>query len=186
VDALACAGIPTIMNIGCADIALGRNMDITRGLERALAEGIEVMLLIDDDMVFSVEQVQAICAQAKDSDHPVSGIYCMKNRELAIWQIEDTNLFLGGLGFMAVSVKLLDEKAKTVPQFKWKDLTAHAWTVAGPRDGVWVQEDRYFCEVFGGVYVAPIIVGHIKHVPMAPSRDAIERILGEFAASGVV
>lgn len=137
-------------------------------------------------MLFSVEQAKAICEHAKDADRPVSGIYCMKNRELAIWRIQDTDLFLGGLGFMAVSVKVLNERVKTVPLFKWKDLTAYTWTVAGPRDGIWVAEDRYFCELFGGVRIAPIIVGHMKSIPMAPDRDAMERILGELAAEGVV
>lgn len=185
VDALACADIPTIMNIGCADIALARNMDITRGLERANEEGIDVLVLIDDDMVFNVEQVKQIAEHAYGADHPVSGIYIMKNRDLVVWRIPDTKLFVGGMGFMAVSVKLLNERVKTLKKFTWKDSWAYEFCVAGPVDGVWRQEDKCFCEVFGGVELAPIIVAHMKVMPMMPDRPSMERILRELFDEGV-
>ena len=186
IDNLACAGIPTIMNVGCADIALGRNMDITRGLQRANVDGTEVIVLFDDDMVFSVEQVEKIAAHALEAPCPVSGIYVMKNRELAIWRIEESDRFVAGLGFIAASVKVLNEKAKELPTFRWKDTEATLWTKAGPDEGIWGQEDIYFCKQFGGVEIAPIIVGHLKTIPMAPSRDAVERILGELDTEEVI
>ena len=41
----------------------------------------------------------------------------------------------------------------------------------------WLSEDYWFCEMFGGVILAPIAVAHLKEMPITPDQHTLDSIV---------
>lgn len=176
-----CPNILKVKGIACVDrarcIAFDRAM---AALAMPEAADIDMVLAIDDDMVFSPSDAQRLVDIARNNGHPTSARYCTRSGATAgtklapgeagasLVAVRDRWAF--GLGFMAIPRASLERIAPTLPRVAelrmWAQNGAHPlWP------GKWISEDIWFCTHFGGVELAPIDVGHLKTVALYPGRS---------------
>lgn len=170
---------------GVADVSRARSIALDRAL-LALRQGDEVgltldmLLLVDDDMLFGPDDAARLVAEARASGHPTSARYLMQGGT-PCWKEVPSVLALPrpryhtGLGFVAIPRAALEAVAeKLSPVYG-----VRPWCVAGPseRYGAWVGEDIMVCDVFGGVDLSAVEVGHLKQVALYPSASGGVRIV---------
>src|SRR5690606_2490769 len=90
IAALEQRGARVLTSTGIADVALARNDVLTRALalvQRARAHdeqaAPDVLLLVDDDMVWTPEAAAELARLARQTEHPWSGAYATKDGHLA-------------------------------------------------------------------------------------------------------
>lgn len=178
--ALSAAGCLVRVWHGLADVALARNIYMTRGLEIAKQSQRSVILLVDDDMKFDVETAQLLVDRARTSGAPVSAAYATANAHLAATTFNGGK-WLVGLGFLAVPVERLQALADSSPRVETVNGEfCHPFTWTGPeRDGdrpFWLSEDYRLSQRLGGVILEPVAVGHVKQIPIYPDTKTLEEI----------
>lgn len=191
IGALVRRGYNAVVDEGCADVALARNMALSRALEKVRElENVDeyVFLLIDDDMVFDATQADILCAQARMIRMPVSGIYATAMATVAATLLEPTTRrYLTGLGFLAIPVPLLLELESKSQSFRHGDgtYTEYCWTGCADRfasqllppklhDG-WISEDYCLTLRLGGARLSRMAIGHMKTVPLYPDSMSCRR-----------
>lgn len=178
--ATECPNVLKVKGIACVDrarcIAFDRAL---AALALPQAADIDMVLAVDDDMVFSASDAERLVSIARASGHPTSARYCTRSGATAgtplapgqggasLVTLRERWAF--GLGFMAIPRAALERVAPTLPRVAelrmWAQNGAHpAWP------GKWISEDIWFCTHFGGVELAPIDVGHLKTVVLYPGR----------------
>lgn len=176
---LASAGWPVHIMAGQADLALARNRHLTSAVERWPAEKGHVLLLVDDDMEFSVRDAEIVCERAARLSVAQTGIYVTGARTYALGRMHSA--WVAGLGFLAVPMVRLHQLARRSQRVMWSGEMVIAFTWCGPdglglpsqeRLSTWVSEDYRLCDRLGGVgVVEEVQLGHVKHTPIYPPEQ---------------
>jgi hypothetical protein len=171
---------------GSSDVAFARNIQLSLLVHTFQADATrDVALLVDDDMVFSLDQARRLCAYAKLKPAVCSGIYATAIGELAAstqWS-PFPDKWLTGLGFFAIPRAALLALADNSPAFQWRGQTLWQFTQSSlhifgvdmnePR---WIGEDYWLCVRFGGVDLLPLAIGHLKQIPLYPDEETVRRV----------
>lgn len=164
---------------GTADVALGRSWLFSDALRVSEGTDIDTFLCVDDDMVFSVDDAEALVAASRESGDLVSGIYGTSKASAALTKW-NSGRWLTGMGFLAVPVARMREKQAALPVLADNNPPVTAWAQSGLHPaygGRWTCEDYWFCLHWDGVLVAPVGVGHLKTIAIWPDDESIAGIV---------
>jgi hypothetical protein len=171
---------PIVAQRDCADIALGRNLALSGVCDLARVNKFDCALLVDDDMVFTVDDVKLLTEHAMASGVATSACYVGASGEhlmAAPWE----GRWITGLGLVAIPMPLLLEVHTKAPHFTNKMLPGRdiaAFCSSGIIDGVWYSEDFQLCMRLGGVDLLPeVCVGHIKKRILKPTTEQVQDFL---------
>lgn len=157
---------------GKADVSTARNESLTAALSLRRPKE-KVLVLIDDDMVFSVEQYDRIVADCMEHGGPVSACYVRDDSQLAF--VKADGKWLGGLGFFACPFELMEDLAQRSPRVALEGgSSCFAFTHTGPMGEAWVTSDIRLCYRLGGVKILPWGVGHAKYRVLVPTEKQIQ------------
>ena len=201
IDAMMRAGAAYLEQTGCADVALARCDALTqacnslRQLNERSARAVppagihpaaeatwkpppprDTVLMVDDDMVFSNDQAQALIDCSRETGVAVSAVYATLATTVAATRIAGTDRWLSGLGLIAIPAGRLFELEHESETFAIKERSYVAFTWCGPEKNAWYSEDYRLCQRLGGVYLLPIAVGHLKVLPIYPDDETIAAI----------
>ncbi len=200
--ALMKAGAQLVQQTGSADVALARNMALTMALRslvtlnRARAEQrppanihpaaeaqweaeplYDTVLMVDDDMVFTLDQAQELVTHARETGVGASAMYATMNGTLAATRLftppPEQQRWLVGLGLLAIPGALLQKVAKASPSFDIHGEQQAEFTWSATMRGRWYSEDYTLCRRLGGVHLLPIAVGHLKTIPLYPAEETV-------------
>lgn len=176
------AGVASSIMSGVSDTALARNVAFSTALVAIEKDGYEMLVFVDDDMVFDRKTLEKLVAYATELDHPTSAVYIMQNGKPAVaCQNNDPDwkkcLWHTGLGMMAVPAHCLKELADKSEHIHTPMGMIYAFTWSGPHEGAWSSEDYTFCRRFGGVHLAPLMAGHIKPTPLWPEQKLLDGLV---------
>lgn len=184
-NAVRMAGAAQLITEGSSDVAIARNISLSMAVRTMeMHPDRDVALLVDDDMVFSVDQAAALCTYVAEKGVPASAVYSTAIGEIAASSsLSPTpGKWLTGFGFLGVPRAVLFALAERVPKFKWKNgEELYCFTDSALHelhDGVtrWIGEDYWFCYQLGGIDLLPIDVGHLKTVPLFASEETLQAI----------
>jgi hypothetical protein len=142
----------------------------------------DVLLCVDDDMVFSPHDAQNLVDHCRKTKHPVSALAVNSHGELTHkpWpslvrsEAIQTDRYATGLAFMAVPRRPFERIAETLP--KCGDI--RVWCLTGPNPtfpGQWIGEDYAFCQLWAGVHLLPSVqVGHVKSTVLYPKTMRLD------------
>jgi len=171
---------------GSSDVALARNVTLSGVLDTFKAdESRDVVLLVDDDMVFSLRQAQTVCAHAVERQVATSAVYPTAVGDLAA-STEFSPIpgrWVAGLGFFAIPRALLFKLADESTRFLWRKRELFEFTNSTVHNGLWIGEDYWLSIRLGGVDVLPIAVGHLKTIPLFADESTLERVGSRFAGA---
>ncbi len=201
IDALIKAGAYPIWQKGSADVAYARNTALSMALRsittwnRQRSEVaadrdknphgdaptlFDTVLMVDDDMAFTLEQAQELVSASRESGVPASAMYATMMGTLAATRLYtppgNPQRWLVGLGLLAIPFALLQEVAKRSEQFEAHGVEHVEFTWTAAYDGVWCAEDYTLCRRLGGVHLLPIAVGHVKLMPIYPDEETVHLI----------
>jgi hypothetical protein len=176
----ALKGVPVLRLPGCSDVTLARNRLLTQAVEMVRANSeIETLLCLDDDIVFSVSDAEGVVNLSRNMRLPVSAVYTSVQQKICAMSFELTGLHLAGMGFLAIPSVLLLELAERLEPCLGPEGDILPFCTSGPwfngRRNIWQSDDYSFCRRLGGVYLAPIAVGHVKKVPLYPDEVSVQR-----------
>lgn len=172
---VACQPLAIMKHKGSACIDIARSVSFDQAAEAMKAHPeVDMLLNVDDDMVFSPAHAEALLSEARKRQHPVSGRYATVARNVAAYRPRSGGMYYTGLGFMAlprapfllVAERLGAERiGGTRPWCRTGEVPAFP--------GAWSPEDLWFCHHFGGVYLSDTVtVGHLKTFAIVPKADA--------------
>jgi hypothetical protein len=167
------AGAFHVQQTSAADVAFARCHALTMACNAIREVGpthvLDVVLMVDDDMEFTLEAASSLVQQARERQRPVSALYVGINRRACAtrWKLdgEGKQLYLVGLGLLAIPAPALLELEQVSPKFKFgtasseKIVELTEFCVSGSRDGLWLSEDFSLCERLGGVYLTGVEPG---------------------------
>lgn len=192
------AGAGYLTQSGCADVALARSVALTGACNalRQLNEqhpsslnhhtkNRDTLLMVDDDMVFTLEQAQTLVDHSRATGVPASAMYATTLGTLAAARFKTMQhdaggpqRWLTGLGLIAIPAHALLELERDSETFSFttdqKKHTAFTWSKA--ERGEWWSEDFTLCRRLGGVHLLPVGVGHLKTIPLYPDESTIAAI----------
>jgi hypothetical protein len=191
---------------GLADVALARNVALTgacAGLrttntarkkhleelgltaseirERYEAEKRDMVLMVDDDMLFEPEQAQELIDHARATGVAASAIYATLASAIAGMRSPDSpegerQRWYTGLGLLAVPAEALFQLERDSERFELRIGTQTAFTQSAMNAGYWMSEDFTLCKRLGGVHLLPVSVGHLKTIPIYADEVTVARI----------
>lgn len=177
------AGAAYLAQRGTADVALARSIALTAACE-ALREhrSRDMILMLDDDMLCTVDQAQTLVDHARETGVAASAMYATTIGTLAATKLPtpegEAQRWVAGLGTLAVPAALLLELERKSDPFTFssdkKKYTA--FTSSRAENGEWWSEDYTLCRRLGGVHLLPIGVGHLKTIPIYPDEETIAAI----------
>jgi hypothetical protein len=187
------AGAQYVEQVGCSDVALARCLSLTGAcnalrllnqpdnLESFDRAPFDMILMVDDDMQFDVDQAQELVNHARAHVVPASAAYATLNGTLAASPIDEglhaRQLWKVGLGLVAIPATLLLALEQRSPRFELQNGIFSGFTSSAARaDGQWWSEDFTLSERLGGVHLLPIAVGHLKTIPIFPDEETINSI----------
>lgn len=166
----------------CIDIARSVSFDqAVNALNAPTCAGVDMILNVDDDMVFSPQHAQMVVDEARKRQHPVSARYATITRKVAAMRsplgFEKYPLPFTGLGFLAIPKACLLFVAEQLDATEGGRIgNVRAWCRTGEVPafpGAWSPEDLWFCNHFGGVHLSETVtVGHMKTFAIVPKEDA--------------
>src|SRR3954468_20022636 len=134
---LAGLGAMLLMETGSADVAFARCRALSWACEK-LREYPErdVVLMLDDDMEVPVETAQALTDKARELGRACSAVYATLTAHMAAsrWP-EHPDLWLVGLGCVAIPCALLLELEERSESFEVDGTVYRAFTWSGPEKG---------------------------------------------------
>jgi hypothetical protein len=163
------------------DVTLGRNL----GLSAACAQldrmpGRDLVLLVDDDIVFTLADAQALADHARATGWPASAMYSTRSGELAASEwgnygaVGARPLWLTGLGLIAIPAAKLLALRSASECFDEGD--KYGFTRSGVDGGQYLSEDFTLCKRLGGVHLLPVPVGHVKTIAIYPNDETVKAI----------
>jgi len=161
---------------GVSDVAAARNILLTQAVQ--LGHGLDVLLLVDEDMLFTVEQATTVATAARESQQAVSGTYITNAGKLAHTPRDD-GLWLSGLGFLAVPMPLMQRLATALGLVQGLNgMQFIPFCQSRVKEGSrrWFSEDYWFCDSLGGVRLLPVPIKHLKVVELSPDPRQLERV----------
>lgn len=174
-------GARRIVLAGCADIALARNLLITRALDTRV-DGEHTLLLLDDDILYDRATIQLLVERSRAAKATVSAVYATNDGHVAARPYGGR--WLTGLGCLAVPMSVMIRAASNLLRLKsarGQDLypfcqsryLANGDRFLGP---CWLSEDQWFCRSLGGVEIAPLKVQHFKRMALVPDDATMQRL----------
>lgn len=184
IERLMLSGYPVIPQGGTVDVSLARNLALTSAVD-ALRGGtpVDVVLMVDDDMQFSIEDVEHISNRVRSTGHAASAAYVMRDGRLAARYVGPR--WETGLGFLAMPAAQLLALAADSQAFVGKPdgglVLEFTRSCVVERDGKrrWSPEDFYLCERLGGVDLLELRVAHLKLVPLMPQADTLAKLIAQ-------
>lgn len=190
---LTSAGARFVLQQGCADVAYARNEALSGACALIDAQPLDfdTVLMLDDDMTFTLADAQHLVDSARETGIAASGMYCASAEHLAAFRWgtrvdgQGRELWQVGLGFIAIPVNaLLQMRAESTPLRVYKKAPCWAFTWCGaelvesPRPDAWewVAEDFRLCRRLGGVHLLAVGVGHIKPIELLVSEETLEHV----------
>lgn len=175
IEELTALGAERLELAGISDIALARNLLLSRVLTHTDKP---TVLLVDDDIVFTAQDVHQLVELATETGDPVSAIYATNAGTVAATRkCPGSTRWLTGLGCMALPRAKLVELTEHLPKVKALGrFDIWPFCTTGPMGGEWSSEDYTFCRRLGGVRLAPVGVAHHKRVPIRPDPETIQRL----------
>jgi hypothetical protein len=160
-------GCPSICKVkGQACIDRARSIAFDQAFDAfRMVDELDVLLCIDDDMIFTPEDAQRLVDQARAEGEPVAARAVNSNGELAArpWQ----GNWVTGLAFIAIPRTRFVELGKVLPRLGG----IREWCHTGRHPDFpdqWIGEDYWLCAALGGVQLSPIGVGHMKPAILRP------------------
>lgn len=190
-------GAQLLLQTGSADVAFARNMALSGALRFAVTANKELavsathpgterrapfdtILMVDDDMVFSLEQAQTLLAHARKTGFAASAMYATMRGSLAATRLYTppamVQRWLVGLGLLAIPFPALQELARRSRVFEAFGTEHVEFTWSAALGDCWCAEDYTLCRRLGGVHLLPVAVGHMKTIPIYPDAETIECI----------
>jgi hypothetical protein len=160
----------------CVDIARSVTFDRAHATLEA-HPNIDMLLCVDDDIVFTPQHAETLIAEARKRQHPVSGRYATIERNVAAMRPPGGGMYYTGLGFLAIPRAPFMLVAEQLDSNEMGRIgKVRTWCRTGEVaafPGAWSPEDLWFCNHFGGVYLSEtVVVGHLKTFAIAPKSDA--------------
>lgn len=186
--ALEDAGAAVVLQAGSSEVSLARNLALSRALN-VVQHGdkpLDVVLMVDDDMVFALRAAEVVIASARGTGLPASACYALASGRIPFERLPGGR-FMGGLGFLAVPVAVLASLATRAHAVTTDDGESFwEFTSSGsePReDGTrrWLADDYRLTRALGGVDLLPVAIGHLKAKVILPDRAAFEALIGTAA-----
>jgi hypothetical protein len=188
--ALIRAGAGYMETNGCADVTLARNIALSAVYEATreplVREKRDMLLMVDDDMIFDVATAQAVVDSARATGVAASAMYATTAATLAACRLTLVladgdpgyeQLWMTGLGLIAIPLSRLEELAVRSPRFKFGAEKEYvAFTSSTCENGAWFSEDFTLCKELGGVHLLPVCAGHMKTIPLWPDETTVHRI----------
>lgn len=185
IDMLMANGAGVQVEMGCADIALARNMALSlamKRIEESAATDEYVLLSLDDDMLVDLDTAAYLVRAARDLQRPVSAIYTtVKGHMAATRDPRDNGGWLTGLGCVAIPHTLMvcyrdmcqpfTHSGKSYFEFTW---TGRAPESVQDKMG-WFSEDYRLTWELGGAVLAKVGAGHLKEVDLWPDEETLEK-----------
>lgn len=167
------AGCCIVEQQGTPDVALARNFALTKAVKILSHRSHDVLLMVDDDMVWTESAQKRLVDHVRETKEPASAGYILRDGNLAAhyrgprWNV--------GLGFLAIPADMILALAEKCDTFefgglKWLEFT-RSGVVEKNGERSWVGEDYYFTDRLDGVNLVPIAVGHIKTRVLMPSES---------------
>lgn len=185
---LMTAGWAAHTQTGCADVALARNLALTVVCQKLPDHASHVLLMIDDDVMFRMRDADEVCDLAEASQRPVSGVYSTARGTVAATRLlddKDENLYLTGLGFLAIPARVLHELQRQSKRglHMGEEMVVFTWSAPASTDesrtemgtGAWLSEDYRLTMRLGGARIAQVGIGHLKRVPLYPDGESLAR-----------
>lgn len=200
-DALRCR---MVITYGVSDTSLARNVQLSRALRTAQKLASPIVLMVDDDMVFSKEVAQATCQAALLLGRPVSAMCAVQAGHLAgapwpegdkqpLVDADELEPWMGkgwltGCAFLAIPTTTLIDlamRSETLTLPGEEHTTEFTWSCSevmpdkdDPSKNVrrWLSEDYRLALRLGGVVMAPYPIGHVKPIPLWPDEESIARL----------
>ncbi len=186
---LISAGVAIVTQTGCADVALARNLALTgacrayRQLNAKLPEDKQrdLFLLVDDDMLFELDQVKELLAHVRTTGISASAMYATAFSTIAATRLREPEngepqRWVTGLGLLAIPAAALLELEQNSETFPLKNGRHTAFTWSAIHEGFWYSEDYTLTRRLGGVHVLPMAVGHLKTIPIYPDKESVALI----------
>lgn len=152
---------------------LGCGENQTACPERPTRTEFDVVLMIDDDMLFTLEQAAELVTHARETGVPASAMYATTEGRLAAGKLPGMERWYTGLGLLAIPAALLLKLEADSPSFPLKNGVFTAFTSSSCHDGKWFSEDFELCRRLGGVHLLPMAVGHLKTIPIYPDETTV-------------
>ncbi len=137
--------------------------------------------MLDDDMDTTAVDVEQLVAMSRKLSRPCSMTYTTGDGSLCHAKIEGSNLWLSGLGVLAIPRAMILELRKESAVFINGTRRAVAFTEARMRGRVWSSEDYTLTNRLGGVVLVPIRAGHLKVQSMHPNDLQIDAVAHQFS-----
>lgn len=179
IDVLRQEGAGYVQQEDCSDVALARNIALSNACQVLRTKSYTIVLMIDDDMTFSLNDAQAVVKRAVERNRPVAGACVSASGQFAAKPMNKT-AWLSGLAFIAIPAHLLlslQDKSR-IFDANGNQYTAFTWT--GVEGKEWMGEDSRLSFRLGGVEVVPVRIGHLKLMPIYPAEEGQEKELGAF------
>ena len=170
-------GAALLQETGSSDVAFARCRALSWACEHLRGElaDRDVVLMLDDDMEVPEEVAQGVVDKARELGKPCAAAYATRTSKLAAQRWKD-NLWLSGLGCMAIPVSMLFELEQRCESFEMMGKVLTAFTWSGPDRGRWVSEDYRLSIQLGGVHLLPLPAGHVKKATLLPDDETLEKI----------
>jgi glycosyltransferase involved in cell wall biosynthesis len=169
---------------GESEVSWARNQSLTFASKKR--DEYDVVMLIDDDIVdYTPEDVREICEKAHASRSPVTGVYLDRNGKPTLKRYHDpsgvpaTGRWVGGLGFCAIPMEcivILDSVSKLVHNARGEEVIAFTWTGIDEDSKAWLSEDIRLTKRLGGMLLHPVGVGHLKPIPLRPTAEQLAEL----------
>jgi len=179
-------GATLVSQTGSSDVALQRNESLTRVVNFVRAEPalpFDVVLMVDDDMVFGTRAAGLVIAHCRTTGNVASACYALGNGDVAFERMPGGR-YMGGLGFLAIPVATLVSLATRSPVYVddggqefWEFTTTGAELCDDGRRR-WRGEDYRLTRALGGVDLLPVAVGHLKSKVVLPDGARFEALTG--------
>ena len=190
IEVMKRAGAYHVRQTATADVAFARCHALTMACnairEVAKNHPLDVVLMVDDDMEFTLEAACTLVQFARDRQRPASALYVGINRRACacryVLDSDGKQTYLVGLGLLAIPVPLLFKIEGACPRFKYGTAEGEKmgelveFCTSGNRDGLWLSEDFSLCERLGGVYLPGVEAGHRKTISIWPSTTTLEEL----------
>lgn len=183
ISSLLSLGAGLVEQRGSSDVAFARNMALTMSSQvlRDPGRNFDTVLMVDDDMYFTVEVAQQLVNASRESREPCSAQYVLGNGKTAAreWKNErGLTKYLTGLGCLAVPKGMVLGLHSSSPRFSVDDgkmVTEFTYCKSdvSPFGGgglEWVGEDLRLCMRLGGVRLCPLKAAHIKKQMLTPKE----------------
>ena len=171
IEALREKGAQYIEQQGCSDVALARNIALTLAYNQIVSyKELEVILMIDDDMLFETKDAKRVCESAISLGAPTSGA-CVRADGKFFAKPMNKARWVCGLAFLAIPRNAFLELADRSKKIILDSGECIVFTWAGADEREWVGEDHRLSRRMGGVQVLPIRIGHLKQIPLYPADE---------------